>query len=63
MEGNHGRLMTFDNDEVKAIGEGKFADLLLELLEVLSGKQESPEQQGKAQTSDSHGVDNSCYRG
>ena len=38
VEGDHGRLVAFEDDEVHAVGEGEFGDALLEFLEVLGGQ-------------------------
>jgi len=41
VEGNDGGLVTFANDEVKAVREGELSHLLGELLKILSGKKKS----------------------
>jgi len=38
VEGDHGRLVAFEDDEVHAVGEGEFSDALREFLEVLGRK-------------------------
>ncbi len=39
VEGDHGRLVAFEDDEVHAVGEGEFGDALREFLEVLGGQE------------------------
>ena len=39
MEGNHGRFMALAHDEVEAVGQGEFRDLLFKLFEALGARQ------------------------
>ena len=38
VEGNHGRFVAFEHDEVHAVGEGEFGDALREFLQILGGQ-------------------------
>jgi hypothetical protein len=56
MEGDYRRFVTFHHDEVQAIRQREFANLLFERLQVLRGHRKRGPQQEQAQRESFHDI-------